>query len=63
VDNLIKPEEVYRKLGEDQPPVVIDVRGREAYAASHIPGALHIPGDEIAVRMADIPQDRLIVTY
>jgi rhodanese-related sulfurtransferase len=63
---LIKPEELYRKLSEDRPPVVIDVRGREAYAAGHIPGALHSlrsPGDELAARMAGLPQDRPIVTY
>ena len=63
MDSLIKPEELYRKLGEDRPPVVIDVRGREAYAAGHIPGAHHIPGDELAARMAGLPQDRPIVTY
>ena len=63
MSNLIKPEELYRKLIGDQPPVVIDVRGKSAYTAGHIPDALHIPGDEIATRMVEIPENRTVVTY
>jgi rhodanese-related sulfurtransferase len=61
--DLIQPEELYQRLGSDQPPVVIDVRGIEAYRAGHIPGALHIPREEIADPMAEFPKNRPVVTY
>ena len=63
MSDLIKPDELNQKLRGDQPPLVIDVRGEAAYTAGHIPGALHIPGDEMAARMAEIPKNRLVVTY
>jgi rhodanese-related sulfurtransferase len=42
---------------------VIDVRRKEAYQEGHIPGAIHIPGQELGKRLAEIPKDRNIVTY
>ncbi|WP_199435004.1 ArsR/SmtB family transcription factor [Qaidamihabitans albus] len=43
--------------------VVLDVRPREEYEAGHIPGALSVPVDELADRLADIPADQEIVAY
>lgn len=34
--------------------LVIDVRGTDAYRAGHIPGALHVPLDQIAARADEI---------
>src|SRR5262245_8057330 len=34
--------------------LVIDVRGTDAYRAGHIPGALHVPLDQIASRADEI---------
>lgn len=62
-NNLISPEELKRKLEGDQAPLVVDVRTEEAYQAGHIPGALHIPGNEVEERMAELPKDRLLVFY
>ncbi|QSE87760.1 metalloregulator ArsR/SmtB family transcription factor (plasmid) [Rhodococcus pseudokoreensis] len=42
---------------------VLDVRPREEYAAGHIPGAISIPIDELAGRLADLPADEEIVAY
>ena len=42
---------------------VIDVRPAEEYAAGHIPGAVSIPLDELADRLAEIPDDGQIVAY
>ncbi|MFD6062154.1 ArsR/SmtB family transcription factor [Rhodococcus wratislaviensis] len=42
---------------------VLDVRPREEYAAGHIPGAVSIPIDELAGRLADLPEDQEIVAY
>ena len=43
--------------------VVVDVRAEEQYKAGHIKGALHIPETEIAARAAELPRDKMIVTY
>ena len=43
--------------------VVLDVRPAEEYAAGHIPGALSIPVDELADRLAELPDDAEVVAY
>ncbi|MFC3892789.1 ArsR/SmtB family transcription factor [Lentzea rhizosphaerae] len=42
---------------------VIDVRPAEEYAAGHIPGAVSVPLDELADRLAELPADQQIVAY
>jgi rhodanese-related sulfurtransferase/DNA-binding transcriptional ArsR family regulator len=42
---------------------VVDVRPPEEYAAGHIPAALSIPLDELAERLAELPDDQDIVAY
>jgi rhodanese-related sulfurtransferase/biotin operon repressor len=43
--------------------LVLDVRPDPEYAAGHLPGALHIPLEELAGRLAELPADREIVAY
>ncbi|HUF00576.1 MAG TPA: rhodanese-like domain-containing protein [Anaerolineales bacterium] len=45
--------------------VVVDVRSPEAYAASHIAGAISVPLDEIESNAAglDLDKDQWIITY
>ena len=43
--------------------VVIDVRGEEAFIASHIPGAINIPLARVESEMSTLPKDKPIVTY
>ncbi|WP_259407579.1 ArsR/SmtB family transcription factor [Streptomyces akebiae] len=43
--------------------VVLDVRPAEEYAAGHIPGAISIPVDELAERVAELPDDAEVVAY
>ena len=43
--------------------VIFDVRGKEAYAAGHIPGSKVVGLDELNDRLADFPKDKLIITY
>ncbi|UFN47176.1 rhodanese-like domain-containing protein [Roseomonas sp. OT10] len=44
--------------------VLLDVRGRAAYAAGHVPGALSLPHADItARRLAAWPMGTLFVTY
>ncbi len=44
--------------------VLLDVRSSDAYAAGHVPGAVHLPhGKIIASKMAQYPLDTVFVTY
>jgi rhodanese-related sulfurtransferase len=43
--------------------LVLDVRPDPEYAAGHLPGAVHIPLEELASRLAELPADREIVAY
>ncbi len=44
--------------------VLLDVRGRSAFAAGHIPGATSLPHRDItAARMAAWPEETVFVTY
>jgi rhodanese-related sulfurtransferase len=55
-------EELLRRV-QSGDATVIDVRPREEYAAGHIPGAVSIPLDELAERLAELPLDQEIVAY
>ncbi|MFI6010926.1 ArsR/SmtB family transcription factor [Streptomyces sp. NPDC051243] len=43
--------------------VVLDVRPAEEYTAGHIPGALSIPVDQLADRIAELPAEAEVVAY
>ena len=43
--------------------VLLDTRGREPFAAGHIPGAVCAPAEELNELFAALPKDREIVTY
>lgn len=43
--------------------VVLDVRPDPEYAAGHLPGAVHIPLDQLVERLDELPADRDIVAY
>jgi rhodanese-related sulfurtransferase/DNA-binding transcriptional ArsR family regulator len=42
---------------------VVDVRPAEEFSAGHIPGAVSIPLDELAGRLAELPPEREVVAY
>jgi rhodanese-related sulfurtransferase len=42
---------------------LIDVRPEEEYAAGHIPGAVSVPVEELAARIASLPAGKTIVAY
>ena len=52
-----------KKAIEGKGVAIIDCNGSESYTKGHIPGALHIPADELKRRLSEIPQDRPVVTY
>src|ERR1041385_1972415 len=39
---LITPDELSRELASERKPLVIDLRPAEDFAASHLPGAVHL---------------------
>jgi len=43
--------------------VIVDVRDDGSYKLGHIAGALHIPLDQLAQRLGELPRDKPIVTY
>jgi 3-mercaptopyruvate sulfurtransferase SseA len=49
-------------LAKDE-AVVIDVRNQTSYDAGHIRGAKLIPESEVVSRLAELPRNKVIVTY
>jgi rhodanese-related sulfurtransferase len=43
--------------------VILDVRPGPEYAGGHLPGAVHIPLDELSDRLAELPSDADIIAY
>lgn len=55
--------EEFKPLYDRGEVVVIDVRASEAYVASHIPNALHIPVTHIESEIQYLAKGKKIVTY
>ncbi|MGH3254919.1 MAG: rhodanese-like domain-containing protein [Streptosporangiaceae bacterium] len=53
-------DELVRRLHDGQ-VLVLDVRPEAEYAAGHIPGAVSMPHDQLAARLAELPQGADIV--
>jgi rhodanese-related sulfurtransferase len=58
----VDAQELRRRTGAGE-VVVLDVRPAAEYAAGHIPGAVSIPLDQLATRLAELPADVEIVAY
>lgn len=58
----VDTDELLRRLdGGDT--VILDVRPDPEYTAGHLPGAVHIPLDELTQRLSELPPGREIVAY
>ncbi len=53
----IDAKEAYRIFSEQDGTVVLDVRTPDEYTGGHVPGALHIPVDQIERRWSEVPKD------
>jgi ArsR family transcriptional regulator len=56
-------DELSRRLRDDTPPIVLDVRPREEYDSIHVRGAVCVPVGELRQRLREIPKNREIVAY
>jgi rhodanese-related sulfurtransferase/DNA-binding transcriptional ArsR family regulator len=58
----VDSDELMRRI-EAGSAVILDVRPGPEYAGGHLPGAVHIPLEELADRLAELPKDREIIAY
>jgi rhodanese-related sulfurtransferase len=58
----VAQDELARRLRDGQ-VLVLDVRPEAEYAAGHIPGAVNVPHDQLAARLAELPGGTDIVAY
>lgn len=56
-----KADALKEKLDKGEKVLVIDVRTDEEVKSGSIPGAIHIPEDQLQARMRDIPKDVQLV--
>lgn len=59
----VAPAAVAELARRDDAPLVLDVRTPEEYAAGHVPGAILIPHDQLAGRLAELDRDRWVLVY
>jgi predicted sulfurtransferase len=52
-----------KRLVDKGEAVLLDVRGKEAWDGGHAEGALHIPLNDLAQRLKELPKDKLIAAY
>jgi rhodanese-related sulfurtransferase/DNA-binding HxlR family transcriptional regulator len=60
--DAVDTDELLRRL-DNGDAVILDVRPGQEYAGGHLPGAIHIPLEELTDRLAELPRDREIVAY
>ena len=60
--DAVDTDELLRRLDNGH-AVILDVRPEPEYAGGHLPGAIHIPLEELTDRLAELPRDREIVAY
>jgi rhodanese-related sulfurtransferase len=51
----IAAQELAKRIASGSAPAIVDVRTPAEYAAGHIPGAINIPQDVLAMHLAEIP--------
>jgi rhodanese-related sulfurtransferase len=54
---------VERQQASDAQLFVLDTRSPEEYSTGHVPGAINVPYDQVAERLAEIPRDKDVVLY
>ena len=60
--DAVDSDELLRRL-DNGDAVILDVRPEPEYAGGHLPGAIHIPLEELTDRIAELRRDREIIAY
>jgi rhodanese-related sulfurtransferase len=61
---LVSQDALLARLAKQDPTLfVLDVRTPVEFAAGHVAGAVNIPHDQVAARLADVPRDKDVVLY
>jgi rhodanese-related sulfurtransferase len=58
----LTPNELRKRIKQNNAPVLIDVREEQERAAYNI-GGMHIPMGELIARMSEIPKDKEVILY
>jgi rhodanese-related sulfurtransferase/DNA-binding HxlR family transcriptional regulator len=58
----VDTDELLRRLARGD-VVILDVRPGAEFVAGHLPGAIHIPLEELAERIGELPRDHEVVAY
>jgi len=61
----ISQQDLAARIADASAPVIFDVRSEDEFASGHVPGAINLPYDQIADRLADqnLDSDDEIVVY
>jgi len=59
----ISAAELHARRTSGEAPAVIDVRTPAEYAAGHVPGAINIPFDQVAERIAEVDAPNGVALY
>jgi hypothetical protein len=61
----VTTDEIRERMKKGEPFTFIDARNPTAWseAVEKLPGAIRVPADEVASHLAEIPGDRVIITY
>jgi len=61
----ISVEDLRGRLDRGEDIFFVDTRNPKAWAEAKtkLPGAIRVPADQVEQHLADIPRDRMIVTY
>jgi rhodanese-related sulfurtransferase len=62
-DYEIAPEALRDKLAGPNPPLLVDVRRHDEVAICSLPGALHLPMDELSDRLAELDPEKETVVF
>jgi rhodanese-related sulfurtransferase len=59
----ISADELLARAAASSAPLVLDVRSAEEFASGHVPGAKHLPYDEVPARLGELGPPREVVVY